>query len=302
MNNIKTIILIIAFGYSLYVVPQVGIHTKNPIGVLHIDTGKDNPSSGVPNILQQTNDFVVVTAQGGDALVGVGTIPAVASPIQLDLAATNKAILINNTLLESTKDITTIPNPREALLTYNTDVNGVYPDNVTKGLHYYNSFFWNRIETGTKTSISNIRLLQENVLSNATTDIGSGLNVAAIANFGQIKITEQGAYTFALRLYGIARKTGESGLVSVYDRSIFYLYLLKKDAATAAVSVIDMFEINAVIFFVNDALTYTGILRGQLNVGDEVIIKLAHKAPYQWELAASPATLRAARTSLVYWK
>jgi len=48
---------------------QVGINTTNPQGIFHIDGGKDNPPTGVPDISQQSND-VVVTSSGQ---LGVGT-------------------------------------------------------------------------------------------------------------------------------------------------------------------------------------------------------------------------------------
>ncbi len=47
----------------------VGIGTKNPFGVFHIDAAEDNLSSGKPTIAQQANDFIVTK----DGNVGIGT-------------------------------------------------------------------------------------------------------------------------------------------------------------------------------------------------------------------------------------
>ncbi len=48
---------------------QVGINTTNPQGVFNVDGKKDNPTTGVPNVLQQSNDLVVTS----DGNVGIGT-------------------------------------------------------------------------------------------------------------------------------------------------------------------------------------------------------------------------------------
>lgn len=47
----------------------VGIGTKNPFGVFHIDAAEDNLSSGKPTIAQQANDFIITK----DGNVGIGT-------------------------------------------------------------------------------------------------------------------------------------------------------------------------------------------------------------------------------------
>ena len=47
---------------------QIGVGTQNPQGVFHVDGNKDNNSSGIPSIAQQSNDFVV--SSGG--YVGIG--------------------------------------------------------------------------------------------------------------------------------------------------------------------------------------------------------------------------------------
>ncbi len=61
---------------------RVGINTENPQNTFHIDGNKDNPSTGVPTILQQAND-VIFTNTGQ---VGIGTT----TPSQnLDVATGN---------------------------------------------------------------------------------------------------------------------------------------------------------------------------------------------------------------------
>ncbi|KMQ60155.1 hypothetical protein ACM46_18140 [Chryseobacterium angstadtii] len=57
---------------SISVFSQIGIDTQSPApsSVLHVDGGKDNPSSGLPSSAMQSND-VVITNEGW---LGAGTI------------------------------------------------------------------------------------------------------------------------------------------------------------------------------------------------------------------------------------
>jgi hypothetical protein len=54
-----------------WVQSQIGINTSNPLGVFHVDGGKDNPATGTPTAAQQANDFIITG--GGNSLVGIGT-------------------------------------------------------------------------------------------------------------------------------------------------------------------------------------------------------------------------------------
>lgn len=56
--------------FSNLVFSQVGINTPNPQGSFHVDGAKDNVSTGVPTVAQQSNDFVVLS----NGNVGVGTL------------------------------------------------------------------------------------------------------------------------------------------------------------------------------------------------------------------------------------
>ncbi|WP_294304313.1 fibrinogen-like YCDxxxxGGGW domain-containing protein [uncultured Chryseobacterium sp.] len=68
MNKKLVICLLMFLGVNIY--SQIGINTTNPQAILHVDAAKDNPSTGIPNASQQSNDFVV-TSSGN---VGVATI------------------------------------------------------------------------------------------------------------------------------------------------------------------------------------------------------------------------------------
>lgn len=55
----KKIIILMCFCSLLYITSvQVGINTSNPQATFHIDGQKNNPSTGVPNIAQQSDDIV----------------------------------------------------------------------------------------------------------------------------------------------------------------------------------------------------------------------------------------------------
>ena len=56
--------------FSVAVFGQVGINTTNPQGIFNVDSGKDNPVSGVPTTAQQANDFAI-TSTGS---VGIGFV------------------------------------------------------------------------------------------------------------------------------------------------------------------------------------------------------------------------------------
>ncbi|CAM2885487.1 hypothetical protein DRF59_08065 [Chryseobacterium flavum] len=66
----KKIIILSGILFSNLVFSQVGINTPNPQGSFHVDGAKDNVSTGVPTIVQQSNDFTVLS----NGNVGVGTV------------------------------------------------------------------------------------------------------------------------------------------------------------------------------------------------------------------------------------
>lgn len=66
----KKFILLCLLATASLAYSQVGIHTPNPQGMLHVDGAKDNPQTGVPSTAQQANDFIVTSA----GRVGIGNI------------------------------------------------------------------------------------------------------------------------------------------------------------------------------------------------------------------------------------
>jgi hypothetical protein len=133
----RTLLLIMA-TVSVSIYSQVGINTANPQGTFHIDGLGDNPTTGVPTIVQQSNDFTVT--QNGN--VGIGTTVPNASAILdvnvdgLDIGS-KKGFLGPKVALTSRTDQSTIPSPVAGLLVYNLG---------TAGLHYNGYVFWDGIE------------------------------------------------------------------------------------------------------------------------------------------------------------
>ncbi|WP_300671598.1 hypothetical protein [Soonwooa sp.] len=66
----KRILFLVITLANVMAFAQVGINTQNPLDVFHIDGAKDNPATGAPSVVQQSND-VIVTSAGN---VGIGTI------------------------------------------------------------------------------------------------------------------------------------------------------------------------------------------------------------------------------------
>jgi len=75
-KSILATLLSVPFFNNLHA--QVGINNSNPLAKLHVDGGKDNPVTGIPDSAQRSND-VVVTNEG---FVGVGVLNPI---VKLDL-------------------------------------------------------------------------------------------------------------------------------------------------------------------------------------------------------------------------
>lgn len=55
----KILLIIFLFSIQLYIYSQIGINTKVPQGVLHIDAKGDNPASGAPGTTVITDDILI---------------------------------------------------------------------------------------------------------------------------------------------------------------------------------------------------------------------------------------------------
>ncbi len=128
---------------SCSVLGQVGINTANPQDILHIDGQSNNPDTGTPNSTQSSDD-VLITSSGS---LGISTAAPHASAA-IDFGATNRGVLIPKVALTSINDITTITDPEEGLLIFNTQNSGTGGTQVKENLFYYfNGSFWEELVT-----------------------------------------------------------------------------------------------------------------------------------------------------------
>jgi len=129
MKKMKQLMVVGAAGISSLMFSQVGINTQSPQGIFHVDGKKDNPATGMPDALQQANDFVI-TPEGR---VGVGTASPDNSAV-LDLRSGNKGFLLPRVGLQNLTDAVTIASPANGLVVYNTSTG------ITGGIGlYYNN-------------------------------------------------------------------------------------------------------------------------------------------------------------------
>ena len=94
---------------------QVGINTKTPLGVLHIDHKSDTDAGGTINL----KDDVIIASDGSSgANLSIGGAPITGASIALHSA--NKRFIPNRVELISSLDIATIPLPEKGMVVYNT--------------------------------------------------------------------------------------------------------------------------------------------------------------------------------------
>lgn len=67
--NISIQSFLLLFSITL-AAQNIGINTKQPLGVFHVDSKENNPKTGIPSSAQQIDDFVI-TDKGN---IGIGTI------------------------------------------------------------------------------------------------------------------------------------------------------------------------------------------------------------------------------------
>jgi hypothetical protein len=261
-----------------------------------VDAAGDDNASPTPG--QQLNNFSAIVNNKGKMIVGVGVNPSATSSSQLELAATDKALVLNRVALTSVIDKTTVPDPIMGMIIYNTATAGATPNNVTPGVYYFNGSVWFRlsdIDTGIDTGIK-LRDLQANVTSVSMSPAPANAHTtAALANFGSISITESGTYVFSLRLYGT---TSNASTSRDYPRSAFYVYLVKNGTTK-----LDYSEVNVGLGPSGEPATYSiNMIAPSLSVGDIISIRLGSFTGTPTWTWVSNVGMRANKTSLIYWK
>jgi hypothetical protein len=156
----------------------------------------------------------------------------------LDVAASNKGVLIPRVALSSTADISTIVSPATSLLVYNTATIGIPPNNVSPGFYYWTGTKWNLLgsiatfaefyalmpgdNTATIAAGSPIKFPQNGPSNGIITRIdASQFNIPAVGSYlvhWQVSIAEAGQLILQLNGTDIAtsvvgRATGTSQIV-----------------------------------------------------------------------------------------
>lgn len=274
---------IFAFGITF---AQIGIYTENPLGIFHVDAGRDN--SATPTTTQLLNDVVAKISTTGSINLGIGGVPS--DNTQLDLLAPNKGLLFNKVALTSLTDITTIPNPEKGTVVYNT----AYINNMNEGYYYFDGSKWN-IMRSSKMGTTRLNLLSNVASTSVTTEtVSIGRYDGTQLPFTltkSITISNAGRYVFMFNLYGSSAGGGVPGL--------YYLFLVKKGNPSTLLDGMTMTP------FLEATFSQPACLAGTFEEGDEAEIYLAHNSAnaVPWTLIAStsiPSVIAA--TSVFYWK
>jgi hypothetical protein len=122
--------------------------------------------------------------------VGINSTGASPNPTaMLDIAATNKGVLITRVSLTSIVDVTTVPNPAVSLLVYNTNT-GMTGGGV--GFYYWNGMAWTKLNDGMATSGSALWNANGSNISNGNVGnvgIGTSIPITPLHVQGQKPIT-----------------------------------------------------------------------------------------------------------------
>lgn len=289
-----SLIAFIVLFITIHAHAQIGVNIESPIGMFNASGTKADVS----------DDLIVdVDSQKKDVVLGLGANPI--DQAQIYLSNTNKAFIPNKVALTSTLDITTVPNPKDGMLVFNTNIT-TGNNKVQKGLYEFIDAKWQYLYLSSFVGgkVNQLDLKTNHVTTQrGATDFGVAADNMA---FDDIVIKEAGAYAFSFRLYGyIQLAPGGHFETNGFDRGTFYIWLIKGNGNVA----IDVAELNPVLYQ-NSTTTYSVTLGGQFNVGDVVKIRLfvypVANWTFIWTLSGNPIVAgvdpRADRTSLIYWK
>jgi hypothetical protein len=287
MNKYILIIIVVLFSYNtLY--SQIGINTETPKGILHIDALGNNPINTNPSIIQQKDDVVFSLDSNGIPSMVIGKTPDGKST-QLELTDPNKAFLPNRVSLKSTTDITTVPNPIDGMIVYNTNNRGgATITDVNPGLYLFYNNEWHYLLTNNSGSV-NFRKLQTAVTTSACSS--TDYNCASLLNYGSpLVIEEEGAYGFSMRFFGSSDQT-TTGPIRLY----IYIWVLANGIP------VDVAELNPTIFPKAEGAngTYSVTMSGNFKKGDVVTFKLSKGNADNQPSFSLPANTG---SSMFYWK
>lgn len=86
---------------------------------------------------------------GSNGNVAIGTATTANAAAILDVASSNKGVLLPHVALTSTTDVTTVASPVNGLTVFNTAIDGTAPNNVTPGYYYWDGSRWTKMAVET---------------------------------------------------------------------------------------------------------------------------------------------------------
>lgn len=144
----------------------------------------------------------------------------------LEVSSANRGVLIPRISLLSTKDVTTIPNPGNSLLVYNTATAGVSPDNVTPNCYYFNqtTATWIRLITNISLNAELDKIgMPQSAVFQLKTNITNFLNGTTSGNLQNVPMAElsntvkDNAVVFNSTTNTITFKPGNYEITFVYE-------------------------------------------------------------------------------------
>ncbi|MEF9479597.1 hypothetical protein OWR28_19370 [Chryseobacterium sp. 1B4] len=167
---------------------QIGIGTNNPLGSLHVDGAKDNPTSGVPTPAQLSNDIIVNKTTG---FIGAGVLNP---QVQLDMRSAGS----ENSLGLGT---TTMSAAAAGAGATRYDVN-----NIPAGakIQVSDGIVWNKVYLAPQKAVIVVRKIASQSIPTATpTTITNWSEVRDMSNSfdpitGEFTAPRNGTYTFLL--------------------------------------------------------------------------------------------------------
>lgn len=278
------------WGLSSFLVQaQVGINTKSPQGIFHID-----PLSNTAGGVGLLDDFIVANDGKGGVSVALGATPSVNASLSMN--DPNQGFLPNRVELTSVTDKTTVPNPVQGMIVYNTGRRGVFPDNTIPGIYVYNGTKWLRMQTNSYTGLREKILLKTDLALQAA-NAASALETSTL-DFGNITIKEDGGYAFSLNLDMTATSGTELGgnASNSILRPQIYLFIYKKTAGETTFSKVDVAELNTPIYRGTNRITASIVLGCTAYAGDQIQIRVGATLSY------TTGKLNKTYTYTSYWK
>lgn len=311
----RTLIILIACLNIFSTYSQVGIKTQNPKGLLHIDGTGNNPRSGAINNDQASDDLSIRLSKG-ELNLGIGTIPKDESSCSLELGSSQSAFLPNRVTLSDVSDTTTVSDPVDGMIVYNTTNNQL----VKPGLYSYYDNKWNKLLTKDVVSVIEYRDLW--VGSGTSTGVGtlsptehskayedpshSAPLYWANPTTGEkaqqyITLPESGSFAFSFRMY--MKQSNNAN-----NRAVMYLWAMKGNSVSKS-DVYDAAELNVPTYSESNSdyqrMTVSVTLTVTGTKGDLICFRFGAPVSRSWphgNLVADPLKITPQKTTLFFWK